>query len=379
MKVAVLGAGRVGAAIALDLAREGEFEVQVADISAEAVARLARQGVPGEVADLTDPNEVGRIAAGAGLVVGAVPGDMGCATLQAVLEAGRPVVDISFFPEDPFLLDTAARRAGVPAVVDCGIAPGFSNMFLGHMESVMQRVDRFACYVGGLPSVRTWPWEYKAPFSPADVIEEYTRPARYVRAGVEVTMPALSEAEFLDFRGIGTLEAFNTDGLRTLLRTSRVPFMQEKTMRYPGHIDRIRLLRDMGFFALMPVDVRGVAVRPRDMASALLFPAWELGPGEEDLTVMRLVAEGIRDGGPVRVTYDLLDRYDRTAGTTSMARTTGYTCTAAVRMLARGMWQDAGIVAPEFLGRRAACFAFVRAELAERGVTFTEHSEPLGR
>jgi lysine 6-dehydrogenase len=379
MKVIVLGAGRVGAAIALDLAQDAEFEVSVVDVSEKAVARLERRGIVGEVVNLFHPGELRRVAAAADLVVGAVPGDMGFATLRAVLEVKRPVVDISFFPEDPLLLDELARESNVAAIVDCGIAPGFSNMFLGHMEDSLDRTDRFACYVGGLPVERTLPWEYKAPFSPADVVEEYTRPARYVSHGAQVTMPALSEPEFLEFAGVGTLEAFNTDGLRSLLRTSRVPFMQEKTMRYPGHIEQIRLLREMGFFGLVPVEVGGVSVRPRDLATALLFPAWELKAGEEDLTAMRLVAEGVRDGKGVRITYDLLDRYDRATGTTSMARTTGYTCTAAVRLLARGMWEEVGIVPPEYLGRRAECFSFIRRELASRGVVFAEKSEPIER
>ena len=377
MKVIVLGAGRVGSAIALDLAGEEGFQVRVADISEPAVARLAGRGVAGVQADLSDAAAVRDLAAAADLVVGAVPGAMGFATVQAVLEVPRPVVDISFFPEDPFLLDNGALKAGVPVAVDCGIAPGFSNMFLGHMETVLERVDHFACYVGGLPVERTLPWEYKAPFSPADVIEEYTRPARYVSQGVQVTMPALSEPELLEFPGIGTLEAFNTDGLRTLLRTSRVPSMVEKTMRYPGHIDRIRLLRDLGFFSMVPVDVGGMSLRPRDLTARLLFPAWELGPSQEDLTIMRLVAEGVQGGRPVRITYNLLDRYDRTTGTTSMARTTGFTCTAVVRLLARGLWATAGVAAPEAIGRQRECFAFTRAELASRGVVFSERTEPL--
>jgi lysine 6-dehydrogenase len=376
MKVVVLGGGLVGGVIAKDLARDGEFEVTVVDVAEAALAGLA--GVPGLATvrgDLADGAVIGRVASGHDLVVGAVPGAMGYAALKAVLATGKPVVDISFFPEDALTLDELAREKGACAVVDCGVAPGCSNLILGRMERELDTVERFLCYVGGLPAVRTWPWEYKAPFSPADVIEEYVRPARYVADGRLVTMPALSEPELLEFPGVGTLEAFNTDGLRSLLVTAKVPFMVEKTMRYPGHIDKIRVLRESGFFATDPIEVGGAKVRPRDLTARLLFPVWKFGPGEEDLTAMRVVAEGVTQGRRVRHTFEMLDRYDPVTRTMSMARTTGYTCTAAVRLLARGLWSRKGIAPPEYLGRERACYDFMMADLAKRGVVFTERVE----
>ena len=101
------------------------------------------------------------------------------------------MVDISFFPEDAFGLDRLAREAGVCCLVDCGIAPGLSNLILGRMEEHLDETTSFHCLVGGLPVERTWPWEYKAPFSPGDVIEEYVRPARLRRDGVEITLPVI--------------------------------------------------------------------------------------------------------------------------------------------------------------------------------------------
>jgi len=378
MRVAVLGAGLVGNAIARDLARGAEFAVSVFDVAEGALARLAgTTGITTTRVDLADPREVAKAVASADMVVGAVPGHMGLATLRAVIDAGRDVVDISFFPEDPFLLDELAKAKGVRAVVDCGVAPGCSNLFLGRMEREFDSLERFLCLVGGLPTSRTWPWEYKAPFSPADVIEEYTRPARFIVHGTTVTRPALSEPELVDFPEVGTLEAFNTDGLRTLLTTVNVPNMVEKTMRYPGHIEKVRVLRESGFFGRSPVEVGGVPVRPLDLTSRLLFALWKLEPGEEDLTVMRLEAEGVRAGRRLRRRLDLLDRYDRASATTSMARTTGYTCTAGVRALARGLYTRKGIAPPEFLGRERACYDFIIADLAERGVVFRESEDEL--
>jgi saccharopine dehydrogenase-like NADP-dependent oxidoreductase len=375
MKIVVLGGGRVGSAMARDLARDPGFEVTVVDASEAALARLGSPGDTGlktEKADLADPAAVGRAVREHDLVVGAVPGFLGFATLKAVLEADKDVVDISFFDEDPFLLDDLARERGRIAIVDCGVAPGCSNLVLGRMDAALDRVESFSCFVGGLPAARMWPFEFKAVFSPIDVLEEYTRPARFKRSGEMVTLPALTEVEPVDFPGVGTLEAFNTDGLRTLLRTIDVPSMVEKTLRYPGHADRMRMLRDTGFFAKEPLEVNGARVRPLDLTARLLFSSWQLGPGEEDFTVMRIAIEGEKDGRRSRHTWDLLDRYDRATLTTSMARTTGYTCTAAVRMVAAGLYGRKGISPPEFVGRDAAAYAFILRELAARGVVFQE-------
>jgi saccharopine dehydrogenase-like NADP-dependent oxidoreductase len=373
MRVVVLGAGRVGATIARDLADGGGFDVTVVDREAGSLARLAAAPrVKAAQADLADADAVTRVVRAADLAVGAVPGAIGFATLRAALAAGRPVVDISFFAEDPFELDELARRHDVTAVVDAGVAPGISNLLAGQFASRLDEMTRFACYVAGVPAKPEPPWHYKAPFSPIDVIAEYVRPARLVRGGVVVTVPALSEPELLEFTGVGTLEAFATDGLRTLLRTVRCPEMVEKTMRWPGHRERVEALRDAGFFGEAPVQAGGVMVRPVDLAAALLFPAWHLAEGEEDLTVMRVVVDGRLGGRSVRHTFDLLDRYDRGTGTTSMARTTGYTCTAAVRLLASGGYRKPGIAPLELVGGEPGCAEFVLADLARHGVTLRE-------
>ncbi len=371
LHVVVLGAGRVGGAMALDLA--SEFRVTVADRSEAALARMAARGLAVRSADLAASEGVKAAVADADLVVGAVPGFMGFATAQAVLEAGKALVDISFFNEDCFRLDALAQAQGVTAIVDCGIAPGCHNIILGDLARQWDKVTSFECLVGGLPVVRSWPYEYQAGFSPIDVIEEYTRPSRYVKDGRIVTFPALSEPELIEFDGLGTLESFNTDGLRSILHTyPEIPDMKEKTLRYPGHIEKMRMLRESGFFGKDPIQVGGVSVSPLDLTTALLFPLWQMHEGDEDFTVMRVTVAGEVAGQPVRKVFSLLDRYDRGTGTTSMARTTGYTCTAAVRLLASGGFTRKGISPPEFLGQEPGAWDFIRADLAKHNVIFTE-------
>jgi lysine 6-dehydrogenase len=368
LRIVVLGGGRVGGAIVRDLAAEEDFSVLVVDVDPVRVERLTEVGADGVIADLSAPKNIKKAVADANLVVGAVPGFLGYQTVQCVLEAGRSMVDISFFPEDAFGLEALAKEAGVPCLVDCGIAPGLSNLVLGRMEADLDETYSFHCLVGGLPVERTWPWEYKALFSPGDVIEEYTRPARLRRHGVEITTPALTEIELVDFPGLGSLEAFNTDGLRSLLRTSKTPSMVEKTLRYPGHAMRMRMLRDAGFFSTDEVQVASGMVRPRDVTEALLFSAWHFEDGEPDLTVMRIVVEGRKGGTEVRHTYNLLDYYHTDTETSSMARTTGYTCTAMVGLIAQGLWTQPGLVPPEVVGRDEKCFAAILEHLKDREV-----------
>jgi len=372
-RIILLGAGRVGGAIAKDLAREANFRVTAVDARRETLDRLAAETpIATAQADLQQPGCVAEVVAAADLVICAVPGFMGFRVLKEVIEAGKNVVDISFFAEDPFALDALARERGVTAVVDCGVAPGLSNLLAGHADARLERLERFACYVGGLPKVRRWPFEYKAVFSPLDVLEEYTRPARFVEHGQVVTRPALSDVEMLDFPGIGTLEAFNTDGLRTLLRTLNAPFMREKTLRYPGHAALMRVFRESGFFRTDPIEVGGQSVRPLDVTAKLLFAQWQLQPGEEDLTVMRVIAEGEAGGRRLRLTWDLLDRYDPETQTSAMARTTGYTCAIIARQVASGLFDRPGICPPEYVGRVPACFDNLLSEYERRNICLQE-------
>ncbi len=378
MRIIVLGGGLVGGPMAMDLAADEKFEVTVADRDEQVLADLqAKADITPVVADLADPVRVTALVADYDFVVDAVPGFMGFQTLRAIIEAGRNVIDIAFFPEDPFELDALAKQKGVIAIMDCGVFPGMGSALIGRVARKLDEVESVLTYVGGLPEVRQWPWDYKAVFSPLDVIEEYTRPARYVENGIQVTRPALSDPELIDFRGIGTLEAFNTDGLRTLAKTIDAPNMKEKTLRYPGHIEKMAVLRESGFFSKDEIEVGGRMVRPLDVTAQLLFPMWKLEPGEGDITVMQIQVEGHGNGKRLRYVYDLFDRFDHDAGVTSMARTTGYTATVALRMVAEGLYTHQGISPPEYMGRQVGCVDYLLRGLADRGIVYRERVEVL--
>src|SRR6185369_6522686 len=214
-KIVVLGSGLVGSLMAKDLASDGSYEVTAVDRSEAALGALS--GTPRlstRRADLSSGADISDAVKDADAVVGAVPGFLGTAMLRTVIAAKKPISDISFAPENPLVLDDEAKRAGVTAVVDCGVSPGLSNLAAGRAASAFKETDSIQILVGGLPFRRVWPYEYRIVFSATDVIEEYTRPARLVRDGVMVTKPALSECELIDFPIVGTLEGFATDGLR---------------------------------------------------------------------------------------------------------------------------------------------------------------------
>ncbi len=369
-KIIVLGAGLVGSAIALDLSKQ--HEVTSADIDWEALEKLnSNRGIKTIKTDISDCSNLKNLISNFDLVIGAVPGFLGYQTLKAVIEAGKNIVDISFMPEDFLLLDNLAKKNRVIAVADCGVAPGMGNIILGHHNKNM-KVNSYECLVGGLPVIREWPYEYKAVFSPIDVIEEYIRPARYIQNYEMVTKEALSDPELVYFDKIGTLESWNSDGLRSLMQTMKnIPNMIEKTLRYPGNIEYLRVLRESGFFSYDEIEVNGVKIRPIDVTAKILFPKWKLKKEEEDFTIMRIVIEGMENGATKKYQYHLLDHYDKATGTISMARTTGYTCNATANLLLDGGFSESGVHPPELVGAVEGNLTYILKYLEERGVNYS--------
>lgn len=366
-KLVVLGAGMVGRAMAIDLAQN--HAVTLCDFSDQALldSKTKCPDLQTRQLDVTDKSALQNAIKDFDLVICAVPGFLGYATMKTIIESGKNVVDISFFPEDCLTLDALAKENGVTAIVDCGVAPGLDNLILGYWDKRLKLTD-FECLVGGLPKVKKWPFCYKAPFSPIDVIEEYTRPARYVENGKEIIREALTDVEHVEFEGVGTLESFNSDGLRSIIQTMpHIPNMKEKTLRYPGHVEYIRVLKESGFFD--EGKMVNSEISPLEFTSRILFNEWKLGADEEEITVMRVTVGGMDDQGQKKkVSYHLHDEYDQKSQTASMSRTTGYTCTAAANMFLDGLFDQKGVFPPELVGREDGCFDYVLNYLEKRGV-----------
>jgi len=362
-KVIVLGAGLIGRAIAIDLCHK--FDVTCADMHLPSLTELAeKHNIKTIQSNFSDKAALQNLITPYELVVCAVPGFMGFSTLQTIIETGKNVVDISFFPENPLALDALAKQNNVTAIVDCGVAPGLCNILAGY-HNASEPLNFYECLVGGLPQVREWPYEYKAVFSPIDVIEEYTRPARYIENEKLIVREALSDPEYINFKEIGTLEAFNTDGLRTLADTMpHVPNMKERTLRFPGHIELMRVLRETGFFNKEEIEINGTKIAPLDFTSKLLFPKWKLKKGEADFTIMRVILKNKKE----QICYTLFDKMDMDTQTTSMARTTAYTCTAAVNLFMEKLFNRKGVCPPEYIGEDSNSFQYVIKYLEQRNI-----------
>ncbi|HOW32746.1 MAG TPA: saccharopine dehydrogenase C-terminal domain-containing protein, partial [Bacteroidales bacterium] len=367
-----------GGPVAVKLAEDPNFNVTLADIDAAVLDKIsAKHKITVLRVDLSEFKRVKKLVASYGLVVSAVPGFLGFMVLKACIEAGKDIIDFTFQAENFLELDSLAKEHNVTAICDMGLAPGMSNLLAAYASSKLDKPESVKILVGGLPVRRSWPFEYKAVFSPIDLVEEYTRPARFVVNGNLVVKPALSDVENVEIEGLGTLEAFNSDGLRSLIHTLKVPDMIEKTLRYPGHVLRVQVLRDAGFFSTQPMMAGNVSVRPIDVTAKLLFPILRIEDGEEDLTVMRIIAEGYKDGKKTRICYDLLDTFDPVTRVHSMARTTGYAAVMAVKLVASQMYTVKGVSAPEHLAADEKCVDFILNGLKELGINYTQRIEAI--
>ena len=375
MNIIILRAGLVGAPMSIDLNKEEPFNVTVADFSQKALNSINAKCPDLSIIqiDLSNPEDVASLVKGYDFVLNAVPGFMGFETAKAIIKAGKNCVCIAFYEEDPFELNQLAIDNNVTMIMDCGVYPGMGSALIMDASRKLDKIESVLTYVGGLPQIREWPSEYKAVFSPIDVIEEYIRPARYIENGFEVVRPALSDPEYIFFPEIGTLEAFNTDGLRTLSKTIDAPNLKEKTLRYPGHIDKMTVLRELGFFSKEEsIEVKDLKISPIEMTAQILFPNWKLKQGEGDITIFQSTIEGTKDGQKMRYTINMLDEYCTNTDVNSMARTTGYTATLALRMIANGLYTAKGISPPEYMGKYPECIEFLLEGLRDRGVVYNE-------
>jgi len=375
-KIIILGAGMVGKAMAIDLSKK--YKVKSIDIDKESLDFLSHNyEIESEVVDVTNENALSEAIKDYDLVISAVPGFLGLETIKRVIKNKKDLVDISFLPEGVMNLDKMAKEHDVTVIMDCGVAPGMPNIIAGYYNERM-KIENFEYMVGGLPKVRTFPFEYKAPFSPCDVIEEYTRPARFVENGKIVVKPAMSDLELIDFNRAGTLEAFNSDGLRSLIYTLKnIPNMKEKTLRFPGHIKMIQAFKAAGFFENEPIKVKGNEIVPFDVTSEILFKAWKLNPEDREFTIMRIIVQGEENGVKKEIVYDLFDEYDPIEKLSSMARTTGFTGTAAADMILNNVFNEKGMFPPELVGKNPECFEYILEYLKDRDINYVKSEKPL--
>jgi lysine 6-dehydrogenase len=292
--------------------------------------------------------------------------------LKACVEAGKNMVDVSFNPEDPTELDEAVKKAGLTIIPDCGVAPGLSNLLVGYGASQLDSVDEAKIMVGGIPDEEVPPLGYTITWSADGLIDEYIRDVSIVKEGKMIQVPALSGLESIEFPGVGTLEAFYTDGLRTLTKSfPDIKNLYEKTLRYPGHVEKVKLLRELGFFSEEPVTVQGSSVMPK-LVSARIFERSLTKPDIGDILAMRIDVTGEKGGEKKGYRYHVLEYQDHATGVSAMARTTAYTASIVAGILVDGGISKKGVVPMQMLGPDHGFVKKVFKELQKRDIEVKE-------
>ena len=371
MKVIVLGSGKIGSIMARDFASSVEgAELTLSDISEERAKAAASsiEGAGWTIIDTSDQARLTETLSGFDLILGALPGDFGWVALNAAVEAGVDMLDVAFTPEDPIELDGTAKEVGITVIPDCGVAPGLSNILVGYSAAKLDRVDEAQIMVGGIPEELVPPLDYTITWSAEGLIDEYVREVSIIKDGKTVQVPALSGLEEIEFPGVGTLEAFYTDGLRSLAKSfPEVENMYEKTLRYPGHVEKVKLLRELGYFSDETLTVGGSEVSSRLVTARLLERSlWK--PEIGDLLAMRIQVTGEKGGKETGYRHQVLDRYDHETDVSAMARTTAYTASIVAGMLAKGVIDVKGVIPPERLGMDPEFTETLLSELKGRGV-----------
>lgn len=365
LRFLILGAGMQGRVIAENLAaRSHTKEVVLADLKQPAGTVRLPDKCRFQSLDALDKNAVKSIGEKADVAVLCLPGGIALKALENLILARVPTVDVSFTPESPLVLDEKARAAGIPVVVDCGVAPGLCHMLAAKAHHELGGLDSLSILVGGIPLNPPPGFHHAIYFNARDLLDEYIRPARMRRSSIDVAPNPLQETRYLfDDAEVGPLEGFISDGLRTLLPSfPDVPNMSEITLRVPGHLDTMDTLHSLH---MLDGD------RMTDVLAAHFVDKFP-GDSYPDRLLMEIWAEKAGHQRKYRL-HDI--RPSNAPGTaTAMARSTGFTTAAAAVLLARKKFTTPGTHPPEVLGRDSTCMNDLIADLAERGVTVHEKS-----
>jgi lysine 6-dehydrogenase len=379
MKMLVLGAGLQGSACAYDLLQNEEVsEVRLADLHTahlpDFLAHYSGKRLIPTPLDVRDADAVSALMRESDAVMSAIPYYFNLELATQAVVAGVHFCDLGGNTEIVFAqkrMDTVARDEGITVIPDCGLAPGMVNILAEYGISQLDSVDEVKIFVGGLPQNPEPPLNYQIVYSLEGVLDYYTTLSWIIRNGVRTQVKALSECEAVVFDPpLGKLEAFHTaGGLSTMAfkYEGRIPSMEYKTLRYPGHAVIMEAIRDLGLLDQNPVEVKGGRVAPRDVAIATMGPRLTK-PGGRDLVALRVTVRGTSGGKPKQLGWELVDFFDEEHGISAMMRTTGYSLSIIGQMQARGEITVKGVYTPD------ECVPGARyiAELAKRGVNIRE-------
>jgi lysine 6-dehydrogenase len=377
MRIIVLGCGNIGSVITQDLARSlPSAEIALADVDKnrveEAVSKIGQKNVSAIQVDASNSKELVNILKKFDLAVDALPGWLGYRVCKGTITAKVDMVDVSYMPQDVMKLNNGLSKAKICLVPDCGMSPGLGSILVGHAVSRLDKVESIHILNGGLPEKPVPPLGYIITWSVGDLIDMYIRKVNIVENGKTVQVEPMSGLEEIRFPRVGKLEAFYTDGLRTLLRSIRnVKEMWEKTLRYPGHVEKIKLLKALGWFDEKPVRIGSFEVVPRDVAARLLERKLKR-PEIPDIVVMLIEVVGLKDNKRLKYTYHMFDRSDKKHNVTAMARTTAYAASVIAQLLAKKAVVEKGVIPPEKLGVNDKIYRRFLSMMRKRGIRIKE-------
>jgi len=378
MKILSIGCGYIGSVLAEEIVRSIDFdELIICDSEEERIEKTGRE--LGEKVfplrkDISDYSTLLEIIDDADLVVGLSPGKLGFKVMKACVEKRKSLVDLSYMTEDPFVFQKKSRRRGITIIPDCGVAPGLSNILIGKASSQLDKVQDVTAYVGGLPQKPMPPLNYKVTWCVEDLFEEYTRKVKIVRNNETIEVDALEGLEEVEFEGLGKFEAFFTDGVRTLHHTIKARNMWEKTLRYKGHAEKIKFLRDLGLLEKRPL----TSVNLSPWAFMRSFWKEKLSFFEDkDFVLMRIEVTGRKESANFIHSFEMVDHFDEERNVTAMGRTTAYTALAVIKLLIENRIERKGVVPPEILGMDRELSREIECTLRERDIRVKEKVEEV--
>ena len=378
MKILSVGCGYIGSVLAKELVNNLDFEkLIICDSTKEKIEETAKklgETVSPLQLDLSNSSNLLEIIDDVDLVIGLSPGRLGFNVMKACVKKNKNLIDLSFMEEDPFLFQQAALEKKIIIIPDCGVAPGLSNILIGKASSQLDEIGDAIIYVGGLPQQPVPPLNYKVTWCVEDLFEEYTRKVKIIKKGKTITVDALEGLEEIEFEELGKFEAFFTDGVRTLHHTIKAKNMWEKTIRYNGHVEKIKLIKKLGLLKKEPL--ASLKISPWEF----MCKFWEENLSffkDKDFVLMRIKVTGRKVSDNFRHTYELIDYFDEKRNITAMGRSTAYTAFAVIKLILENKIDMRGVIPPELLGMNKKLCKEIETSLSQKNITIKEKIEKL--
>ena len=331
------------------------------------------------VLDASDIAATARAARGCDLMLNTAPYRYALDITRAAIEARVPMVDLGGDTEmvlKQLKLSDKAKAVGITIIPDCGMGPGMTNITVGHAMEVLDTADTIITRDGGIPLHPKPPLFYHLVFAIETLTNEYTGMTTQMRDGKLIEIAPMTEIEQCDLPVVGRVEATHGMGMLSTLPWTyqgRLKNLENKFVRYPGHLTFLKTLREVGFFSREEIQTERGPFQPRAMTKAVMEKFLMPKGGERDVSFIQTISEGTKGGKKVKVEHWICDYSDEKTGLTSMQRTTGFTASIVGQMIVSGALTEKGVLPPELGVPKELFFQ----EIQRRGFEFRWSMEPV--